>query len=117
MSTFQVPAMLKGVSTLTDGGVSLRFATQEISKEEMAMLMGKSQTFGWLLFSEQAIREDELKLEEIRKDLKGKTPSQRLKAVLFVLYTESKADGSFEQYYERRMNEIIEQIKLRLPEA
>jgi hypothetical protein len=117
MSTFQVPAMLKGVSTLADGGVSLRFATQELGKDEMAMLMQKSGTFGWLLYSEQAIEEEELKLEAIRKDLKGKTPSERLKNSLYKVWTQTDTDKSFDQFYASFMEGVINKVKERIKEV
>lgn len=45
-----MPAVLEGVSTLKDGGVSLRFHTQELTAEEKANMFSWADRFGWLLF-------------------------------------------------------------------
>lgn len=50
LKAFQVPSTLEGVSLLKDGGVSLRFHTNELSAEEKTELSKYFQQFGWLLF-------------------------------------------------------------------
>jgi hypothetical protein len=115
VKTFQVPATLEGVSLLKDGGVSLRYHTNELTADEKVVVSGYYQKFGWLLFSEQEHDEDLLKLEDIRKDIGGKTPSQRMRSVLYVLYSQSgRLDLTFEQFYAEKMNRIIDQIKANL---
>jgi hypothetical protein len=113
--TFQIPATLEGVAALKDGGMSVRFHTQEINPDEKVLLMRYFQKFGWLLFSEKAQDEDTLTLEDIRKDVGGKTPSQRLRSVLYILYQQSgRADLTFEQFYAEKMERIIDQLKGKL---
>lgn len=115
MRTFQVPATLEGVSTLKDGGVSVRLHTQELSPEEKAIAMGYQNQFGWLLFKPEQHDEKELEqLEHIRKDTGGKSPSQRLRSVLFVLYQQGSRDTTFDQFYSMKMEQIIDNIKSRL---
>jgi hypothetical protein len=115
VKTFQVPATLEGVSLLKDGGVSLRYHTNELPPEEKTVISEYYQKFGWLLFSEQEHSEKELELEEIRKDIGGKTPSQRLRSVLYILHQQSgRLDLTFEQFYAEKMNRIIDQIKANL---
>lgn len=113
--TFQIPATLEGVAALKDGGMSVRFHTQEISADEKVLLMQYFQKFGWLLFSEQEQDEGTLTLEEIRKDTGGKTPSQRLRATIYVAYQQSgQTDLTFEQFYARRMEQHINYEKQNL---
>lgn len=115
MKTFQVPATLEGVSLLKDGGVSVRFHTNELTAEEKTVVSSYYGKFGWMLFSEQEHNEDTLELEQIRKDVGGKTPSQRLRSVLYILYQQSgRLDVTFEQFYAEKMNRIIDQIKANL---
>lgn len=100
---------------LRDGGISLRFHTQEANNDDKLVAMGFFQKFGWLLFSEQEQNEDTLILEEVRKDVGGKTPSQRLRAVLYIEYQQSgKHDLSFEQYYMKRLEQFISYVKQNL---
>lgn len=112
---FQVPATLEGVSLLKDGGCSLRFHTNELTPEEKTVISTYYQQFGWLLFSDQEHDEKDLELEAIRKDVGGKTPSQRLRGVLYILYQQSgRLDLTFEQFYAQKMEYIINQIKANL---
>lgn len=114
MKIFQIPATLDGVSTLKDGGLSIRFHTQEASANDKLVAMQFAQKFGWVLFSEQEQAES-VELAQIRKDTGGKTPSQRLRAVLYIEYQQSgMTDNTFEQYYARRMEQFISYVKQNL---
>lgn len=113
MDKIQIPASLEGITTLKDGGLSLRFQTQELSDEDKLTVMRYLQEFGWLLFAAQ--EHEDTELEAIRKDVGGKSPSQRLRAVLYVSYQQGSQDRTFEQYYSNQMEQIINQIKQRLP--
>lgn len=114
--TLKVAATLEGVSTLKDGGVSLRFHTQELSSEDKTVAFEFQQGFGHLLFQEQDYKMDELELEEIRKDTGGKSPSQRMRGVLFILYQKSGQSVPFEVFYANYMEKMIEQLKDKIDE-
>lgn len=112
----QVPATLEGVSTLKDGGCSIRFHTQELTAAEKAVAFDFQSQFGWLLFAETEHKEDDVKqLEHIRKDTGGKSPSQRLRSSLYVMY-QQKSDKSipFEVFYGQQMEKIINSVKSNL---
>jgi hypothetical protein len=117
MGIFQTPATVEGISTLKDGGLSVRLHTQELNDSETSELLKLNGKFGWFLIKETNIQEDDIGgLEDIRKDLGGKSPSQRLRSVLYVMYKE-KGDTSlsFEQYYGQKMEQFINYIKGELP--
>lgn len=114
MKTFKVGATLEGVSTLKDGGVSLRFHTQELSAEDKTKAFSFQQGFGWLLFQEQDYNDEQLKLDYIRKDTGGKSPSQRMRSVLYLLYLKTDQSIPFEVYYGNQMERIIDQLKERI---
>lgn len=111
----QVAATVDGVSTLKDGGLSVRLHTQELNESEMTTMLQQRGKFGWFLFAEQAFNEDELELAEIRKDTGGKTPSQRLRGVLYIAYQQSgQLDKTFEQFYSERIERYINHVKAAL---
>lgn len=115
MQKVQVPATLEGVSLLKDGGVSLRFHTGELQTKEKTDISSFYQQFGWLLFAPQEHSEDDLDLEAIRKDTGGKSPSQRLRAVLYIAYQQNKeTDITFEQFYAQKMELFINRVKVEL---
>ncbi len=94
--------------------MTVRFVTQELDEAQKVLLMGYYQKFGWLLFSEQE-HDDSLELAEIRRDTGGKTPSQRLRAVIYVEYQQSgRTDLTFEQYYSQKMEKFIGYVKQNL---
>lgn len=114
MSKFQIEAILEGVTPLKDGGVSLRFHTNEVSKAHKVELMEYYQSFGWLLFSANELKDTDLPKENANKQ-DGKSPSQRLRAVIFVLWQQrTQGTGDFEAYYKQQMEKAIEAIKSNL---
>lgn len=114
MKQFQVPAILEGITTLKDGGLSIRFHTNEVNDQEKLTALSFFQKFGWMLFSEQEF-DDGLELENIRRDTGGKTPSQRLRSVLYIQYQQSgKTEITFEQYYAQKMEQFINHVKANL---
>lgn len=108
---------MSGISTLKDGSLSIRFTTQEMNSQQKVVAMEYAQSFGWLLFQEQEFEDADLDLAEIRRDIGGKTPSQRLRAVLYISYSQSgRIDLTFEQYYAQKMEAFIQRVKDTLAE-
>lgn len=54
-------------------------------------------------------------LMEVEKDLDCKSKSQRLRDVLFVLWSKHK-DGEFEEFYNRKMERFIDHVKQKIDE-
>lgn len=113
MSKFSVPATLEGISPLKDGGMSLRYHTNEISKDEMVKLMGYYQSFGYLLFSPKQLGEEDIPKEQLNPD-EEKSPSKRLRSALFVMWKQQGGEGDFEAFYRRQMEKAIESVKSKL---
>ena len=110
---FQAAAILTRVGSLKDGGLSLGFATQEMSNADKVTAFEFIHQFGWLLF-----KENEFTIEDIPKedtDVFGESPSRRLRNVFFVWWKqlpEPKAD--FETFYKHQMEKLIEHFKEKL---
>ncbi len=110
---FTVETTLTRCTTLSDYGLSIGFHTKELTPEEKLMVLMMHNQNGWLLFKPDEIMETEVPKQPTNMDTK--TPSQRLRGVLFRLYEQTK-DGSedFEQYYRRQMEKLIEHVKARI---
>jgi len=107
---FQIEAILTGISTKADRGLSLRFATQEMSPEASHAAMGYCHEFGWLLFAPNELTEVDIPTCDAED--KKKTPSKRLRAVLFKLHLqEGGKPEEFDVFYRRKMETIIEHFK------
>lgn len=107
---FQIEAILEGVSPLKDGGLSLRFHTNEINKTtEKTKVLNFFGAFGWLQFSDQTIHSvpDKAPVREVG----AKTPSSRLRASLFVLWKARYSDVDFDNWYNQQMEKIISKVQ------
>lgn len=113
MNKFQIEAILEGVTPRKDGGVSLRFTTNEVSKADKVMLMEFYQSFGWLMFKANEFQESEIPTEAA-KNQTGQTESKRLRAVLFVYWKQLGRNGDFEGFYKQKMEQFINKIKEQL---
>lgn len=113
MSTpFTVQSQIVGVRALNDGGLSLNIHTKELETAEKAIAMDYQNKSGWLLFSENQISEKDIPAQD--SSYEGKTPSQRLRAVLYILYTQKPQSITFEEYYRRNMETFIQVVKTKL---
>jgi len=106
----KIPSIIQKISTMVDGGISITLHTQEFNPEDQAKLFKLHKKTGWFVFAEKAnmITENELKnLPDLKLD-DNKTPSERLRARLYVYYTEHlKRDKSgFNDWYIKTLNEI-----------
>lgn len=111
-TTLKVPAEISRVQTMADGGLRLFVDTQEINPDDKGLVMALHKKIGWFLFSEQELKqEDTLDLPEIKVEKGEKTPGQRLRAVLFLLWNKKKTTESFDSYYRDYINRVIEKLK------
>ncbi len=109
---FQAPAILTSLSYTKDGGVRLSFTTNELNDEDKLIVAHFFQKFGFLLF-----KSNEFTLEDMPKEDaedKTKTPSKRLRAVLFLMWKQTGEKGDFETYYRTQVEKVIEHLKAKL---
>ena len=109
--------VLKKINTLADGGVDYVISTH-IGEENPLPLVQKPIVF---LIQEGEKLENPLAISEAIKESgikvdydKGKSPSQRLRAVLYVLWHQSTGDKTQQQHYDEWMEKIIGTIKDKL---
>jgi len=112
---FQVQSTINSVRTLVDGGTKLDVVTNELNPEELASLFGLKGKFGWFCFKENPLNAEDIKdLPDAKIDKGDKTPSQRLRSVLYVLWTQSDRSKTADEFYKYYMDKIIESIKEKL---
>lgn len=106
------PVIMTSASTRADGSLGIRIVTPELDPSEMAaVFMLRGQNLKMLL---QPMDETGMELMEVKGELNEKTPSQRLRAVLFLLWKQNNEAIDFEVFYRSKMNAIIEKLKLNL---
>ncbi len=108
-------AYLVGFSSRADKSASIRFATQELQPDEFVELQKHLNDFGTLVFQPGENQTVILPKERELDADKDKTPSKRLRAVIFRVYESKGSKEDFEVYYRRVMESIIKKVKKELP--
>lgn len=113
MKAIQTELQIKRVSMKPDGSVSFSAETPELSDEVLLSFRGLSKTIVNVLLEPQSGSHEVLKVKE-RVD-GGKTPSQRLRGVLFVRWEQlGRPTNDFEHWYSMAMEKLIDSIKEKL---
>ncbi len=111
---FKIYSILDTISTRKDRSIKLVFETNEITPEQGAEMMKLVNMGGWLLFAERS-EELEVPLEELPESLdETKSPSQRLRGVLYAFWVQQGSKGTFNESYRRYIEKQIETIKEKL---
>lgn len=113
-----IGAQLESYRSLKDKTLKLSFETQEPSPEQLTKIAKVSQKFGYLAFKEDNFKTDEIEVLNSLKseyDDKGKSKSQRLRAVLYKNFEQDNLGYTvFDDYYNRKMEELITHFKNKL---
>lgn len=110
------PATLESFSPRKDGSAGIRYSTQELNEEDWIMVKSFYGKFGRLWFSESEIQPKDIIQDD--PEFEGKSPSKRLRNVIFVVWRQRKDEGKtempFEQFYSGQLEAIIDQYKSKL---
>jgi hypothetical protein len=104
----KTPAIITSLRSKVDGSLGLTVSTPELTPQEKAAFMELQGTNLQAIFEPSEEPSEELKIE---KDIDVKSPSQRLRSVIYVVYKNTKTDETFSQFYEKMMDRIIEGVK------
>lgn len=112
----QIPATISSFRTLSDKGLKITIDTQEINAGDGATLLRLKGKIGWFLFKPTKIAEEEaINIPDEVKEFKtDKTPSQRLRAVIYKYWQTTSKKEIFDMYYRRHLEKLIDQYKDKL---
>ena len=114
---FQVRALVpkNGIKTMADGTIRITVDCQEVCAEEMTLIFKLIGSIGWFMFKEVAFEEKDLEIPDFKPEFKTeKTPSKRLRDIMFVLWEKNGAKGEFDDYYKKQMNYLCDTYKEKL---
>jgi len=115
MKAIQTTMQLTRASAKMDGSMSLGMSTPELTATEKATFMELMNHNLTVLIQPHSDPAEEL--VTVKAVLGFKTPSQRLRAVLYRRFEHEKPQEElFESYYTRKMEAIIDREKQHLPE-
>ncbi len=115
---FQTRAQITKVQTMSDRGIQVRIDTPEHHSEDIAELFELKDKEIWVAFKETEVNIEDLKLPEMTESFdKGKSPSERLRAVMYRYFEQNykklsyKHIEQFEVFYRMRMEKHINNYK------
>jgi hypothetical protein len=115
-----IPCSIENVSTRKDKTLRITIGTQELTPDKTASLMTLwASGYGVMCFKGEQFSHDEQEIINSIKlsaqDLGAKTPSERLRNTLYVLFKDDpKGFQTFDAFYLHHMEEVINMIKRRL---
>lgn len=113
-----IPAQLEGHRSLKDRTLKITFETQELLPDQWAEIARNTQQLGFLAFQRDEFTTEQKKmLEGLKSDYNdpGKSPSKRLRNVLFVMWQQDpKGFETAEAHYNHYMEQIINFYKNKL---
>ena len=112
-----IAGTLENISTRVDGTVKITFGSQEIDNDSAGKLFSLRGKYCKFLLSDSEITEAEENLidsEKIDASSNKKSPSQRLRSVLFLLWEQSGRTIEFKDYYKAEIERMIEGVKEKL---
>jgi len=113
---FRTQGVVRKIQSMSDKGMRVVFDTQELSVAEVAALYQYAhRSSGMVLTASELVREAEGEAPDVILEEGEKSPSQRLRSVLFLVWKEKGGKEDFDLYYRRTMNAIIDQFKSKLP--
>lgn len=95
-----------------DGSVKLSYSTPELRPSEAGALLQLHGKNVCLSIVPEDVEVEEVVRVETERDTK--TPSQRIRAILFLLWKQEGQPGTFDSYYSTRTEKIIEHLKSKL---
>jgi hypothetical protein len=118
MKTFQLPAQLEGYRSMKDGTIKITFETGELTPEQMANIHFSLNKIGYLAYAPDPFATQELSdIDNLKVEFDdtGKSPTQRMRAVLFLNWKQ-KNEGyeTFNDYYNSRYEKLINHFKEKL---
>lgn len=118
---------IDSIRSLNDNSMRVSLGTPELSPEIVGNMYGMLKQPGYVVISTMPISQKQLDAVEtatIDREFENKTPSQRLRNTLYVLWEQTQPkevapDGSmmyvdFDLFYKRKMNEFIKFVKDKL---
>jgi hypothetical protein len=109
MKTIQHNAIITSIRSRKDRSISYSVETPELSHQEKALFF-ELQNLNVVI---SILPKDELEAPEykVEKDIDQKSPSSRMRNVIYILYKQSGDNRDFELYYKNTMEVLIQKLK------
>lgn len=113
-----LPAIVERLTTRSDGTIAVTIGCQEMAPSTGGELLGYRGKLASVYISLATIQKSETEqIDALEPDIPGaKSPSKRLRDVLFVLHSHTpEGFRTFDEFYRFKMNEVTEHFKSEIP--
>ena len=112
-----LPAIFTKMTPRKDKSWKLEIETRELQGDEVRIMAERLGTEGyWANSPNSDIEATDVPDTAADAGLEGKSPSQRLRSVIFVLWKQKGGKGDFDSYYRMSLERLIDYIKAELQE-
>jgi DNA primase catalytic subunit len=112
MKNISFNGVITTVTSKVDRSLGLRISTPELSTHERAEFM-EYQNINSII-TVKPLDESPDEILEVEAKMEGKTPSQRLRSVIFILWKQKGSKGIFDNFYRTVMEAAINKVKDKL---
>jgi len=112
-----IPTIIESIATRKDNTISIRLACNELAPSDVGVIMSMHNKYAYAAIKPENFTKTELDLiQNLKVDESiGKSPSQRLRGVMFRNWeNENEGYKDFEGYYINKMDQIITHLKNKL---
>lgn len=112
-----LPAIIEGINTRKDNTLMIKLATNEMNPHKVGEIMSHHNKLCYVAIKPENFTSSEIKIIEGLKvdEAVGKSPSQRLRNVMYVGWQQNdEGFKEFESYYVNKMDKMIEHFKSKL---
>ena len=113
-----LPGIVEEPRMLKDKTVTIKVSFQEQTPEKMAEVFRICGNYAYIAIKSENFAPSELEqMDDLKADAIGKSPSQRLRGVLFLLWKQdNEGFQDFTSYYIWRMERVLDFYKSKLDE-
>lgn len=112
MKKINIQVIISSIRAKTDGSLGLSMSTPELSNEEKVEVMRLQNKVLEAVFI--PLDSPDVPDYRINTDLEQKTPSQRLRGVIYRMWELNSEGKTFEEYYKEVMEKFINKLKEKL---
>jgi hypothetical protein len=113
MKGLLIAAQVENLSTRKDHTIKITLGAQELSPAIGSQLLSLMNQVCSVYISPSEIDGKEIKqIDSLEPDMPSKSPSQRMRNVLYILYTQgNEGFKEFDSYYRHKMENFIDELK------
>jgi hypothetical protein len=116
MNGIILPAYIENITTRKDKTVKITIGSQELSQGKAGELFTLLNNLAVVYISPKEIDQKEIdQVDKLDPEMKGKTQSERIRGVLYILFTQDhEGHKDFDSFYKNKTEMYIEHLKSKI---